>query len=74
MIVYFYLSSIERETVLIIIEKIQFLNLINNDDNGENHSSNSKKFKLIQLKIFNAKRFEKNDNKRKVTKANDIIF
>ena len=32
-IVYFYLQTVEREAVLFIIEKVQFLNLINDKDN-----------------------------------------
>ena len=44
-----------------------------NFDN-ENYLSNSKKFKLIQSKIFDAKKFEKNDDEQEVTKTNDIIF
>ena len=73
-IVYFYLLSVERETVLTTIKKIQFLNSIHDDDNDENYSSNSKKFKLIQSKIFDAKKFEKNNDEREVIKTNDIIF
>ena len=74
MIVYFYLLLIERETVLTAIEKVQSLNSIDNDDNDEKYSLNSKKFKLIQSKIFDAKKLEENDNEREITKANNIIF
>ena len=59
-IVYFYLQKVERETVLIIIKKVQFLNLINDENNNNHHQSNLKKFKFIKFKIFNA--------------TNDIIF
>ena len=48
------MQKVKRETTLIIIEEIQSLNSINDENNDDHHQLNSKKFKFIEFKIFDA--------------------
>ena len=65
-------SSADEMIFLVSFFRRQLTIRLNFDN--ENLSSNSKKLKLIQSKIFDAKGLEKNDDEREVTKVDDIIF